>query len=171
MNRFFACLIPVIFLLSFAIAAVKKVKVYESFTAGAAKSFPLVTSIFPYLFAVTALVRLLSVSGLEQLLLSWLSPVFGWLGVPEEIAGLILLKPLSGSGSIAMLSTILEQYGVDSYVSRCACVAYGTAETIFYVAAVYFAGIKRKKLPIAIVFSLIAYILSVIACCLLCRVL
>ena len=64
----------------------------------------------------------------------------------------------------------MERYGVDSYVSRCACVAYGSAETVFYVAAVYFAGIKRKKLPLAIAFSLLAYLVSVVLCCLLCRV-
>ena len=170
MNKISACIIPVIFLLSFLVATFKKVKVYESFTDGAAKAFPIIVSTFPYLAAVTMLTRLLSASGLEDLLLTWLAPVFGAVGVPEEIAGLILLKPISGSGSIAMLSQLLNTYGVDSYVSRCACVAYGTAETIFYVAAVYFAGIKRKKLPIAIAFALIAYLVAIIVCCALCRV-
>jgi spore maturation protein B len=170
MNKISACIIPMIFLLSLLVAAIKKVKVYESFTDGAAKAFPIIVSTFPYLAAVTMLTRLLTASGLEALLLKWLAPVFGAVGIPEEIAGLILLKPISGSGSIAMLSQLLNSYGVDSYVSRCACVAYGTAETIFYVAAVYFAGIKRKKLPVAIAFAVIAYLVSVIICCALCRV-
>ena len=69
-----------------------------------------------------------------------------------------------------MLAELLGKYGVDSYVARCACVAYGSSETVFYVAAVYFAGIRRKKLPLAIAFSLVAYLLSVVLCCLLCRV-
>ena len=171
MNGFFAYLIPTIFLLSFLLALLKKVKVYDSFTHGAGKAFPLVVSIFPYLAAITILSRLLTASGVDEWLLSLLAPLLEGMGVPKELAGLLLLKPLSGSGSIAMLTQILETYGVDHYFSRCACVAYSSCETIFYVAAVYFAGIKRKKLPLALLFSLIAYLVSVVACCFLCRVL
>jgi spore maturation protein B len=170
MNRLFALSIPVIFLLSFLLAALRKVKVYDTFVSGASKAFPLIVSIFPYIAAVTILARLLTVSGLEDKILGYLSPVFRFLGLPQEIAGLVLIKPLSGSGSMAMLAEILGRYGVDSYVARCACVAYGSAETVFYVAAVYFAGVKRKKLPLAIAFSLLAYFLSVVLCCLLCRI-
>ena len=170
MNSIFALSIPLIFLLSFLYAALKKVKVYDHFVSGAGKAIPLIVSIFPYIAAVTILARLLTASGLEEKILHFLSPVFRFLGVPQEIAGLILIKPLSGSGSIAMLSELLSRYGVDSYVARCACVAYGSAETVFYVAAVYFAGIRRKKLPLAIAFSLIAYFLSVVLCCMLCRI-
>ena len=170
MNKIFTLIIPLIFIVSFVFAIFKKVRVFDSFTTGAKGAIPLVVSIFPYVATVTILARLLTVSGLEEKLLSFLSPAFRFLGVPQEIAGLVLIKPLSGSGSIAMLSEVLERYGVDSYVSRCACVAYGSAETVFYVAAVYFAGIKRKKLPLAIAFSLLAYLVSVVLCCLLCRV-
>ena len=170
MNSIFALSIPLIFLLSFLLAAIKKVKVYDHFVSGAGKAIPLIVSIFPYIAAITILARLLTASGLEDKILHFLSPAFRFLGVPQEIAGLVLIKPLSGSGSIAMLAELLGKYGVDSYVARCACVAYGSAETVFYVAAVYFAGIKRKKLPLAIAFSLIAYFLSVVLCCLLCRV-
>ena len=170
MNAFFAIIIPFIFLLTFLYAGLKKVRIFDEFTAGASKAIPLVVSIFPYIAAITVLARLLTASGLEDKLLTLLAPIFRGMGIPQEIAGLVLIKPLSGSGSIAMLSEILSRYGVDSYVARCACVAYGTAETVFYVAAVYFAGIKRKKLPLALTFSLVAYLLSVVICCLLCRI-
>ena len=170
MNIFFAMIIPCIFLFSFLYASTKKVRVFDEFTAGASKAIPLVVSVFPYIAAITILARLLEASGLEDKLLWVLSPLFRGLGIPEEIAGLVLIKPLSGSGSIAMLSEILSRYGVDSYVARCACVAYGAAETVFYVAAVYFAGIQRKKLSFALAFSLVAYLISVTVCCLLCRV-
>lgn len=170
MNTFFALLIPLIFLLTFLYAGVKKVRIFDEFTAGAGKAIPLIVSIFPYIAAITVLARLLTASGLEEKLLELLAPIFRGMGIPQEIAGLVLIKPLSGSGSIAMLSEILSRYGVDSYVARCACVAYGAAETVFYVAAVYFAGIRRKKLPLALTFSLLAYLLSVVVCCLLCRI-
>ncbi len=170
MNKFFALIIPLIFLLSFLYALRRKTCVYDSFIHGASRAIPLIVNLFPYIAAVTILARLLTASGLEDRILRSLSPAFHFLGIPEEIAGLILIKPLSGSGSIAMLAETLKQYGVDSYVARCACVAYGSAETVFYVAAVYFAGVKRKKLPWAIVFSLFAYAVSVILCCWLCRI-
>ena len=70
--------------------------------------------------------KLFEVSGLESKLTDLLAPVFSFTGIPDEIAPLLLVKPLSGSGAIAVLSEILARYGVDSYAARCACVAYGS---------------------------------------------
>jgi spore maturation protein B len=169
MTAFFALLIPIIFLLSFVFALFKKVRVFDSFTEGVKGVIPLIVSIFPYIAAVTMLSKLFEVSGLEQKLSHFLSPVFSFTGIPEEIAPLVLIKPLSGSGGLAVLSEILERYGVDSYAARCACVAYGSSETIFYIGAVYFAGLKRKKLTSALVISVISYLASVVLCCFLCK--
>ena len=169
MNKIFATIIPVIFLLSFLYAKIKKVKIYDSFTEGAKGAIPLIISIFPYLAAVTMLSTLLSASGIETWLLKVISPLLKALGIPQEIAPLLIVKPLSGNGSIAVISNILERYGVDSYVSRCACVAYGSAETIFYIGAVYFASVKRKKLSLAIVIALFSFLLSTVFACFLCR--
>ena len=170
MNKSFAYTVPVIFLLSFAFALFKKVRVYDSFTEGVKGAIPLVISVFPYLAAVAMLTKLLEVSGLGAQIAEWLAPLFRFTGIPQEIATLLLVRPLSGSGSIAVLSEILETYGVDSYAARCACVACGSSETIFYVGAVYFAGIQRKKFTVALVISLVSYIASVIFCCFLCRI-
>ncbi len=170
MKYFFPFVIPVIFLLSFLFASFKKVRVYSSFTEGIKGAIPLIVSIFPYIAAVTMLAKLLEVSGVGAFLTKKLSPVFSAVGVPKEIASLVLIKPLSGSGSIAVLTEILDLYGVDSYIGRCACVIYGSSETIFYVGAVYFAGLKRKKLNTAIVISLFSYLISVIFACFLCKI-
>lgn len=170
MNIIFSMIIPLIFILSFLYAKIKKVKIYDSFTEGAKGAIPLIISIFPYLAAVTMLSTLLSASGLESWLLKALSPLLRLLGIPEEIAPLLIVKPLSGNGSIAVISNILERYGVDSYISRCACVAYGSAETIFYISAVYFASVKRKKLSLAIIISLLAFLLSTVFACFLCKI-
>ena len=170
MNAFFASLIPCIFILSFLYAAFKKVKIYGSFTEGVKGAIPLITSIFPFIATVLILSELFAISGLEEKMLFALSPVFNAIGVPEEIAPLILMKPLSGNGSIAVLSDILEKYGVDSYASRCACVIYGSSETIFYIGAVYFAGIKRKKFNVALIISVLAYLAATVFCCFLCRI-
>lgn len=169
MNYFFALIVPLIFLSTFVFALVKKVRVYDTFTEGVKGAIPLILSIFPYIAAVTMLTKIFEVSGLEQTFSKWLSPLFAFVGIPEEIAPLLLVKPLSGSGSIAVLSDILNSYGVDSYIARCACVAYGASETIFYVGAVYFAGLKRKKLSLALVISVFSYLAGVVLCCFLCR--
>ncbi len=170
MNLILALIIPLIFLLSFGYAMGKKVKIYDSFTSGVKGAIPLILSIFPYIAAVTMLCKLLEVSGLEDKLSEWISPLFSFTGIPAEISSLVLMKPLSGSGSIAVLTQILERYGVDSYAARCACVAYGTSDTIFYIGAVYFAGIKRQKLTAALIISLVSYLAAVIFSCFLCRI-
>ena len=95
MNYFLALIIPLIFLGSFAFAAWKKVKIYDSFTEGVKGAVPLILSIFPYIVGVMMLCKLLEVSGLEAQLTKWISPLFSFTGVPEEIAPLVLMKPLS----------------------------------------------------------------------------
>ncbi|MBQ8291077.1 MAG: hypothetical protein IJX88_01020 [Clostridia bacterium] len=169
MNKALSFLVPVLFLLSFGYALVKKVKLFDTFAEGVKGAIPLVTSVFPYIVTVTMLSKLLDVSGLGEQIARWLTPVFSFTGIPQEIAPLLLVKPLSGSGAIAVLSDILGKYGVDSYVARCACVAYGSSETIFYIGAVYFAGLKRKKLTLALWIAVLSYLLSTVLCCLLCK--
>ena len=171
MNTILGLIVPTIFFLSFAFAACRKVRIYDSFTQGMKGAIPLIVSIFPYIAAVTMFSKLLEVSGLGDKLAALLFPLFRLSGVPEELAPLILIKPLSGSGSIAVISDILEIYGVDSYIARCACVLYGSSETVFYIGAVYFAGLKRKRLHVAFAIALFSYLLSVILACALCRVL
>ncbi len=169
MNYVFACIIPVIFILSFLFACLKKVKVYDSFTKGAKGAIPLIVSIFPYIAAVTMLSLLLDVSGAGEAFSKWLAPTYSAVGVPQEVAPLVLIKPLSGSGSIAVLAELLGKYGADSYVGRCACVIYGSSETVFYIGAVYFAGLKRKTFTAALIISLSSYLISVIFGCFLCN--
>lgn len=170
MKYVLAVLIPLIFLLSFLFACFRKVRVYDSFTEGVKGAIPLILSIFPYVTAVMMLCKLLEVSGLEERLTTWITPLFSFTGIPEDISSLVLMKPLSGSGSIAVLTQILDKCGIDSYAGRCACVAYGTADTIFYIGAVYFAGLKRKRLTSALVIALVSYLSAVVFACFLCRI-
>ena len=170
MNVFLALLIPSIFIFSFLYAAFRKVKVYDSFTLGIKEALPLIISVFPYIAAVTMLLKLLEVSGLETRLTAWISPLFSFTGIPQEISSLIMMKPLSGGGSIAVLTQILERYGVDSYAARCACVAYGTSDTIFYIGAIYFANLKRKRLTAALFISIFSYLVAVIFSCFICKI-
>lgn len=169
--KYFALVLPLLFLGVFIFALIKKVKLYDSFTAGIKEALPLCFSLFPYLAAILMLSELFEVSGLSNMITSFLAPAFRAVGVPSEIAKLVLIKPFSGSGATALLSEILTEYGADSYIGRCASVAFGASETVFYISAVYFAGVKNKKLFKPIVIALIANLVTVILGCALCRVL
>ena len=164
-------IIPVVILSVFIFAVIKKVNVYESFTGGIKSAAEFTLSLLPCLAAVFMMCELMEVSGLSALLIKALSPVFGFLGIPPELTKLIIIKPFSGSGSLAYLTEIIDAYGADSYISRCACVLYGSSETVFYISAVYFAGIKVKKLYIPIICVLLGSLVSVTVACLVCKVL
>ena len=123
--------LPVLAILAIIYAFVKKVKVYDCFVDGAKTSWQLTLTIFPYLFAMFMLVSLMRQSGLSQFLSTLLFPMFKLMGIPKELIELVLLRPFSGSGSLALLSQIYQQYGADSYVSRCASVMMGSTETVF----------------------------------------
>lgn len=164
-------IIPLLFIAVFLFAAIKKVKIYDVFIRGAKGAVPLVVNIFPYLAAIFMLTELFERSGLSSLLCDFLSPAFSFLGIPSQLTKLVLIKPFSGSGATALLTEILENNPPDGYIARCAAVCYGSSETIFYIGAVYFSGVKRVKLTAAVVISLVSSFCGVIVSCLLCRVL
>ncbi len=167
--KYLPLIIPLLFLALFTYALIKRVKLYDCFTDGVKEAIPLVLSLFPYLAAILMLSDLFEQSGLSGYLTNALAPFFRAIGIPPEISKLVLMKPFSGSGSTALLSEILSSYGAESYIGRCACVCYGSNETVFYISAVYFAGVKQKKLFKPVFIALIVNFLTVILGCLLCR--
>lgn len=165
-----ALILPFIFIIVFAFAVIKKVNVYDCFTEGVSEAVKFTVSLLPCLAAIFMMCALFEASGLSDLLTRLLSPVFDFLGIPPELTKLVLIKPFSGSGSLAYLNEIITSYGADSYIARCACVCFGSSETVFYISAVYFAGIKVKKLAMPIICVLIATFISTVIACLICRV-
>ena len=94
--------VPVALILVFIYGLIKKVNVYDSFVLGAKKSFDLSLSVFPYLAAMFIMVNCLRASGLDFYIIRFLSPPFKLLGVPSEVVELMLQRPISGSGSLAL---------------------------------------------------------------------
>ncbi len=162
--------IPVIFIIVFGFAVIKKVKIYDEFTNGVKEAVNFTVSLIPCLAAIFMMCAVFEKSGLSDRLTQLLSPVFGALGIPRELTKLVLIKPFSGSGSLAYLNEIITKYGADSYISRCACVCFGSSETVFYISVVYFAGLKVKNLALPIAIVLISTLISTIIACLLCRI-
>lgn len=166
-----AYILPAFIALNFLVGMVRRVPVFDAFIEGAKGAIRLAASIFPYLAAVLIAVSLFQSSGLSALLGRVLAPLFRLLGVPSELTELIVVRPMSGSGSIGILSEIYRQYGADSYAARSASVIVGSSETVFYVAALYAGESKMKKYRGAIAISLVATFAGTILSCLLCRLL
>lgn len=163
-------ILPAIFICLFGYCYYKKVNVYQTFIDGAKKSVPLVISILPFITVIFIAVSLLRVSGITDFFANIFSPIFAVLGIPKELVSLVFLRPFTGSGSFALLNDVFLQYGADSYISRCACVILGCSETIFYVATVYTAQTKIKKLYYAIPVALVASLFGSVLACLLCKI-
>lgn len=161
--------IPIFLLVLCIYCFIKKINAYDQFVIGAKESINLCINTFPYLVAIFMAVELFKLSGLSQLVGDFLSPFFEFLGMPKELTEFLVLRPFSGSGSIAMLSEIFTLYGADSYVAKCACVIMSCSETTFYVVALYFSATKIKKLKYTIPVALLSTFLGSIFACFLCR--
>ena len=162
-------ILPAFIIIVILWAFIKKVPIYYNFVKGSKESITLILSIFPYICAVLIAVELFSLSGLNSYLAKIMSPVLSFLGMPPELCEILIIRPLSGNGSLALLEGIYKTYGVDSYIARCASVIVGASETVFYVGTVYFSTTKVKKLRYAIPISLIACYVGAMASCILCR--
>ena len=163
-------IIPILLLLLVLFGLIKQQNNYESFVKGAQKSLLLVFEIFANIVAIFVIIELFKQSGISAFLQKYISPVFGLFGIPKELCELIVLKPFSGSGSLAILSDIFSNYGVDSYIGRCASVIISSSETVFYVTSVYFSKTKVKNMGYAIPLALFVTFLSSILACLFCRI-
>ncbi|MDE6585375.1 MAG: spore maturation protein [Clostridia bacterium] len=163
-------IIPFVFITVFGFAIYKKVKIYDEFSAGVKEAVNFTISLIPCLAAIFMMCELFEISGLADIFTKALSPVFNFLGIPEELTKLVLIKPFSGSGSLAYLTDIIEKYGADSYITRCACVCFGSSETVFYISAVYFAKTPNKKIAMPVCIVLISTFLTTILACLICRI-
>ena len=106
-----AYILPVLALLLLVLCLVKRVKVYDCFLAGARESLSLVKSIFPYIAAIFVAIEAFKASGLSAVVAGWLAKPLGYLGIPSEITEILLLVPLSGNGTIALLENVIAEYG------------------------------------------------------------
>lgn len=149
-------------------AALRGVDVYDALLTGARRGMKTAVEILPALLVLYPLIYLLRASGLLELLGQWLSPLLQALGVPEETAPLMLLRPISGSGALSVASDIISRAGPDSLAGRTAAVMLGSSETTFYVAAVYLsaAGVKNSRwaIPAALCADLACFLSSAWVC-------
>ena len=160
--------VPLMLLLIISKGASKKIPVYDTFIEGSEEGLKTVLHIFPVLLAILTAVSMLRESGAMDIITGLIKPLTERLGIPEEIVPLALLRPVSGGGSIGLLTDILNTYGADSIIGRIASVMAGSTETTFYTIAVYFSATQvrhtRCVLPAALIGDLVGFIGSVYIC-------
>jgi spore maturation protein SpmA len=164
-------LLAIPFLLSFfpLYAAGRGVKVYDEFVDGAKEGFGVILKIIPFLVTMLVAIGMFKGAGGIDLLSRALSPLLRPLQFPTDLLPLALMRPLSGSATLALLTDIVHRLGPDNIVSLTAATIYGSTETTFYVAAVYFGAVGVKQTRHAIPAGLLADLTGVVASVLICR--
>jgi spore maturation protein B len=147
-------------------ALFRRASVFDLFLKGAKEGVMLLYNIAPTIIGLVFAVDLLRSSGAVDNLCSFIEPAADFLGFPKEIVPMVLLRPVSGSGSTALLTALYDDCGPDSFAGRVASVLAGSSETTFYAIAMYFGSIKVKKIRhtlfAALMADLTAGIMSVI---------
>ena len=160
--------IPVLLVGIPLIGMIRKVKVYDTFIEGAKEGFQVAVRIIPFLVGILVAIGMFRASGAMDMLTRGLRPLLSRTQFPPEIFPLVILRTLSGSGSLALATDIIKQFGPDSLIGRMAATIYGGSETTFYVLAVYFGavGVKRTRhaVPAALTGDLVAAIVAAAIC-------
>lgn len=159
-------IIPILILMIILMALFRKQPAYEHFISGAEDGLKIVLGIFPALLAILTAAAMLRASGAIDLITGFLSPVTDWLKIPREVMPLALIRPVSGSGALGLLTDILKNYGADGDIGKIASVIMGSTETTFYCLCVYFAKTKVKytvrAIPCAVIGDIVGILVGVL---------
>lgn len=156
----------IIIILIFAIKS--KINIFDSFIKGAKEGLECMISILPAIIALITAVTMFKSSGAMNLIIKFLNPIFSFLKFPKECIPLLIMKPISGSGSNAILNSIFETNGPDSYVGKLSSIISGSSEAIFYIVSTYCGAIKFTKTKNIIFFALISFVVSVLFALIIC---
>lgn len=163
-----AYVMPIVILAILIYAWIKRINAYDSFCKGAKSGINLVLDIMPYICAIMLLVALMRYSGVGEYVIKAVAPLLSFFGVPKELSEFVIMRPFTGSGSLALLQDIITQFGADSRQSRVACVIMGSSETVLFVSALYFANLSAKNTGKAVALmlgiSFVGIVLSSLIC-------
>ena len=147
---------------------IEKNKIFDTFLEGAKEGIEIVFNIFPTLIGLFVAIGALRSSGIIDAIVNFLNPVLKIIQFPSEVMPLAILRPISGSGSMAIATDIMKNFGVDSNIGLIASVIMGSTETTLYTIAVYTSsvGIKKTRLIIipALIADIVGMIVSVVVC-------
>ena len=161
---------PLIILIIIFKAFEEKVNVFDIFLKGATEGIEISLKIFPTLVGLFVAIGMLRSSGILEFITKIISPVLSYMKFPGEIVPLALLRPISGSASMAVATDIITQNGVDSFVGILASVIMGATETTLYTIAVYTSSVKIKNTRKILIAALAADVTGIVVSLLICRV-
>ncbi len=166
LNVAFQYIIPLFFLFTVVYGFAKKVPVYDSFVTGAKGGIEIILGIFPYVLGIFIMVKIFQSSGAHSFIKGMFSLVSSPLNIPAEVFSIAMVKPLANAATLGVFTEILKTTGPDSPASLMSAVIMGSAETTFYVLAVYLGavGIKKAKylVPVCITADLVGIIIAII---------
>jgi spore maturation protein B len=154
--------IPGLVLVIVVYGAIKKVKIYEAFIEGAKEGFNVGVRIIPYLVAMLVAIGIFRAGGAMEILSSLIAPLTKLIGMPPEALPMALIRPLSGSGALGVMSEIIKAHGPDSLIGKMVSVMMGSSETTFYVLAVYFGSVGVTRVRQAVLAGIVVDIVAVI---------
>lgn len=154
---------PVIILLIVLYAVLEKNKIFDTFLIGAKEGLEIVLKIFPTLVGLFVAIGLLRNSGILDLIINIIKPIIVLLNIPSEIMPLAMLRPISGSASIAVATDIMKKYGVDSRIGLIASTIMGSTETTLYTIAIYTGSVGIKNTRFVLWAALLADLIGILA--------
>lgn len=155
-NYISAIIIPLVIVLVIGYGIAERKNVYDIFLRGAKNGIKIVIKLFPTLLAIFLAINMLRNSGVIDFIINILKPILLFFNIPIEIMPLALLRPVSGTASMAVATDIIKTSGVDSKIGLIAATIMGSTETVFYTIALYTSSINVKKTRFTLVASLIA---------------
>ena len=154
--------VPVIVLVIIIYGLYKKVDIFDTFLIGVKEGMKVSINLFPTIFTMVIAISLLTDSGFVIKVCNIFGFLFDKLGFPSEVFPLAVLRPISGSSSLAFLGDILSRYGPDSFIGKVACVMQGSTDTTIYIISMYFASVGVRKIKYSLLVGLLADLISVI---------
>lgn len=141
----------------------KKINVYDVFLEGAKEGLVTVFSIFPAVIAMIFAINIFLDSNVLSFIISLFNPIIGEVNIPLEIMPMAILRPVSGTASLAIMNEIFTSFGPDSFIGRLASILQGCTDTTIYVIALYFGSVKISKIRHALWVGLFADLVGIIS--------
>ena len=170
MNYLSSMAIPLILAICGVGMLISKKDLAASFISGAEEGLKSAVRLLPTLVLLMTAVGMLNASGAADYLARLLAPIMDKIGVPSELTSVLLVRPVSGSASTALLSELYSKYGPDSFVGRCASVILGSSDTMIYVIAVYMSAAKIKNTKNTVAAAFAVMLLCIFLSCAVARI-
>ncbi len=161
---------PLIILIIVFYSLIERKKAFDIFLDGAKDGLNIVLNIFPTLIGLFVAIGALRSSGILDLIINFVTPILDILNFPSEIMPLAILRPISGSSSIAIATDIMKNFGVDSNIGIIAATIMGSTETTLYTIAVYTSSVKIKKTRFVLWAALTADVVGMLVSVVICRI-